>query len=392
MKHYLSQAKELFSYTRDLRREFHRFPELGFEEIRTSEIIQRELRQIPSLEIRTGIAKTGVIGVLEGSSPGKTILLRFDMDALPIQENTGLEYASQVDGKMHACGHDGHMAIGLTAARLLAEDQENLSGNLIFLFQPAEEGLGGASEMIEEGALRDPKPDLALALHLWNEKPIGWLGISDGPVMSASDTFHLRIIGKGGHGGMPQDAVDPIISATGVVNALQSVVSREIHPLDSGVITVCTIHGGEAHNVIPDSVTLSGTIRSFKEETRELLLRRFQETVENVATAHQCQAEISFEEISPAVVNDPEVTEMVRNTAGEIFPDHQVDREYQTMASEDMAWIMEQIPGCYFFVGSANQEKGLIAKHHQPDFNFDEDSLIDGVALLVGTVHRLLES
>jgi amidohydrolase len=261
MKQYLSRVKELFPYTRDLRREFHRFPELGFEEIKTSEIIQRELNQIPNVEVRSGIAKTGVIGVLEGSSPGKTILLRFDMDALPVQEDTGLEFASQTKGKMHACGHDGHMAIGLTAARILAEDQEKLAGKLVFLFQPAEEGLGGASKMIEEGALRDPKPDIALALHLWNEKPLGWLGITAGPVMSASDTFHLRIIGKGGHGGKPQEAIDPIIASAGVVNAIQSVVSREIHPLDSGVITVSTIHAGEAHNVIPEFVTLSGTVR-----------------------------------------------------------------------------------------------------------------------------------
>ena len=389
MKGYLSRAKDLFPYTRDLRREFHRFPELGFEENKTSEIIQRELNQIPGIEVRSGIAKTGVIALLEGSSPGKTILLRFDMDALPLQEETGLEFASQVDGKMHACGHDGHMAIGLTVTRILAEDQKNLAGKVVILFQPAEEGLGGATKMIEEGALRDPKPDIALALHLWNEKNLGWLGVTEGPVMSASDNFHLRIIGKGGHGGKPQEAIDPIVAAAGVVNILQSVVSREIHPLDSGVITVSTIQGGEVHNVIPEYVTLSGTIRSFKDETREILLRRLQEVVENTVSAYQCRAEIHFEQISPAVVNDPWITEEVRMTAGELFPDHQLDREYQTMASEDMAWILQEIPGCYFFLGSANPEKGLDAKHHQPNFSFDEDAMIDGVALMVGAVHRL---
>jgi amidohydrolase len=392
MKDYQSRAEELFPYTRDLRREFHRCPELGFKEIKTSKIIQRELNQIPGLEVRSGVAKTGVIGRLEGASPGKTILLRFDMDALPIQEETGLEFASQIDGKMHACGHDGHMAIGLTVARILAEDQGELSGKLVFLFQPAEEGLGGASQMIQEGALRDPKPDIALALHLWNEKNLGWLGITDGPVMAASDTFYLRIIGKGGHGGKPQEATDPIVAAAGVVNAIQSIISREIHPLDSGVITVSTIHGGEAQNVIPEYVALSGTIRSLKERTREHLLRRIQEIAENIASAYQCGAEINFEEISPTVVNDPEITEKVRKTAKELYPTHQIDQKYQTMASEDMAWILQEIPGCYFFLGSANPEKGLVAKHHQPDFSFDEDALIDGVALLVGTVHQLLDS
>jgi amidohydrolase len=392
MKNVLSRAKEYFPYTRDLRREFHRIPELGFEEIKTTEIIQRELNKIPNIKIRTGIAKTGVMGVLEGSSPGKTILLRFDMDALPVQEVTGLDFSSQVEGKMHACGHDGHMAIGLTAVRILAEDIAEMAGRLVFIFQPAEEGLGGASKMIEEGVLRDPQPDIALALHLWNEKPLGWLGISAGPVMSASETFHIKIIGKGGHGGKPQEAIDPIAASAGVINAIQTIVSREIHPLDSGVITVSTIHGGEAHNVIPEFVTLSGTVRSFKEETRQHLLKRLQEIVKNTASAYQCREEISYEDISPAVVNDAGITDEVRKSAEELCPDHQIDQEYQTMASEDMAWFMQKVPGCYFFIGSANPEKGLVAKHHQPDFSFDEEAMLDGLVVLVGAVHRLLDS
>ena len=390
MNRYLSKAKEIFPYSRDLRREFHRLPELGFQEFKTSEILLRELSHLDGLVIQSGIAKTGIKAVLKGGKPGKTILLRFDMDALPVKEVTTVDYASNREGLMHACGHDGHMAIGLTVARLLHEFKEDLPGTIVFLFQPAEEGLGGAARMIEDGALRNPEPEIVLALHLWNEKKLGWLGISDGPVMSASETFHVQITGKGGHGGKPHEAIDPVVATGAIINALQSVISREIHPLDSGVITISTIHAGEAHNVIPEQVNFSGTIRSFKPETRELLLKRFHEVVRNTAAAYQCREDLTLEDISPAVINDPDLSETIRLAAAEVFPDFIIDRDYQTMASEDMSYFMQDIPGCYCFVGSANPEQGLDAKHHQPDFNFDEEALIHGSALLVGAVHKLL--
>ena len=390
MNRYLSKAKEIFPYSRDLRREFHRLPELGFQEFKTSEILLRELSHLDGLVIQSGIAKTGIKAVLKGGKPGKTILLRFDMDALPVKEDTTVEYASTREGLMHACGHDGHMAIGLTVARLLHEFKEDLPGTIVFLFQPAEEGLGGAARMIEDGALRNPEPEIVLALHLWNEKKLGWLGISDGPVMSASETFHVQITGKGGHGGKPHEAIDPVVATAAIINALQSVISREIHPLESGVITISTIHAGEAHNVIPEQVNFSGTIRSFKPETRELLLKRFHEVVRNTAAAYQCREDLTLEDISPAVINDPDLSETIRLAAAEVFPDFIIDRDYQTMASEDMSYFMQDIPGCYCFIGSANPEQGLVAKHHQPDFNFDEEALIHGSALLVGAVHKLL--
>jgi len=387
----LSQAEELFPYTRDLRRDFHRHPELGFQEYRTAEIIVRELSNLEDMVIQAGVAGTGVVGTLKGGKPGRVILLRFDMDALPVKENTGVDYSSENEGLMHACGHDGHLAIGLTAARLLHEGRENLSGTIKFVFQPAEEGLGGAVAMIKEGILSDPVPEVALALHLWNEKPLGWIGITDGPVMSASETFQVWITGKGGHGGKPHESIDPIVAAAGIINALQSIVSREIPPLDSGVITVSSIHGGEAHNVVPEQVTLSGTIRSFTEETRDLLLKRFHEVVEQTAAAYLCRARITIEDISPAVNNDPKIAAVLRQTAGELFPQAVIDHGYQTMASEDMAFMMQEIPGCYCLIGSANSERGLDAKHHQPEFNFDEQALTQGVALLVSAVHDLLK-
>lgn len=386
----LSQAEELFPYTRDLRRDFHRHPELGFQEHRTAEIVVRELSSLEDMVIQAGVAGTGVVGTLKGGKPGRVILLRFDMDALPVEENTGVDYSSENEGLMHACGHDGHLAIGLTTARLLHEGRENLPGTIKFVFQPAEEGLGGAFAMIKEGILSDPVPEVVLALHLWNEKPLGWIGITDGPVMSASETFQVRITGKGGHGGKPHESIDPIVAAAGIINTLQSIVSREVPPLDSGVITVSSIHGGEAHNVVPEQVTLSGTIRSFTEETRDLLLKRFHEVVEQTAAVYLCRARITIEDISPAVNNDPKIAAVLRQTAGELFPQVVIDQGYQTMASEDMAFMMQEIPGCYCLIGSANSERGLDAKHHQPEFNFDEQALTQGVALLVSAVHDLL--
>jgi len=390
MKEILAQVDQVFTYTSKLRREFHRQPELGFQEFHTSEIILRELSKLDGFSIRSGVAETGIVAILKGGSPGKTVLLRFDMDALPVTENTGVDYASQNDGIMHACGHDGHMAIGLTVAKLLSEKSQELSGQIKFVFQPAEEGLGGARRMIKAGVLEDPRPDIVLGLHLWNEKELGWLGISDGPVMSASETFQIVIHGKGGHGGKPHESIDPIVAAANIITSLQSLVSREVPPLDSAVITVSSIHGGETHNVIPEFVNLEGTIRTFTPETRQLVLERFRQVVDGVAKAHLCSAEIKIIDISPAVTNQPEVAEVLRETALSLFPNMELDTNYQTMASEDMAFLMQDLPGCYSFVGSANPALGLKAKHHQPDFNFDEEALKIAAALLIGAVGRLL--
>lgn len=390
MNEILDRVSAIFPYTRALRRDFHRHPELGFHEFQTAEKILAELSQWEGFSIQSGIAETGIVATLTGGKPGKTILVRFDMDALPVTEDTGAEYTSQNEGVMHACGHDGHMAIGLTAARLLSESRQDLNGQVVFLFQPAEEGLGGAQRMIKEGVLDVAKPDFALGMHLWNEKPLGWLGITDGPVMSASETFQIKIRGKGGHGGIPHESVDPIVTSAGVISALQSLTAREVNPLDNSVVSVCTVHAGEAHNVIPGEVYLSGTIRTFKGETRKLVLKRFQEIVSGVAQAHLCQAEISIEEISPAVRNHPGIAEVIRQTALRLFPEGIVDDNYQTMASEDIAFFLEEVPGCYTFIGSANSEKGLSAKHHQPDFDFDEGALKIGAALMVEAVYNLL--
>jgi amidohydrolase len=263
MVNIVDEANELFDYTQDLRRDFHRHPELGFKEIRTANIVNKELSNM-GLEVKTGVGQTGVVALIEGKNPGPVVLIRFDMDALPIKEETNADYASTNPGVMHACGHDGHVAIGLTVARLLNKHRSEFSGTVKLVFQPAEEGLGGAEWMIRDGVLQSPQPDFALALHVWNEKPVGWIGIVPGPVMAAADTFSIKILGKGGHGAVPNLCNDPILAAAQVVNLLQGIVSRNVSPLKSAVVTVASIHGGEAFNVIPPDVELKGTLRTFE--------------------------------------------------------------------------------------------------------------------------------
>lgn len=378
---FLREAKNLFSYTQQIRRDLHRHPELGFQEVRTAGIVARELNNL-GLEVSTGIAETGVIALLEGNHEGSTVLLRFDMDALPIDEETGADYASKNPGVMHACGHDGHTAIGLTIARLLRDHQQELSGRVKFVFQPAEEGLGGAERMVAQGVLEDPKPDVALAVHLWNEKPVGWFGITAGPVMAASDSFHIRLIGKGGHGANPHQTIDPVVAGAQIVTTLQSVTARNVNPLSSAVISVTAITAGEAFNVIPNELELKGTIRSFEVQVRELIHDRFSRIVHGIAQTYGCAVEIDLKKITPAVNNDTEVVRRVKEMAAILFSGHEVEEGYRTMGSEDMALLMQNIPGGYFFVGSANPEKGLDAGHHNPRFDFDEDAMPHAVALL----------
>lgn len=387
---FVSEALELKEFSRELRRDFHRHPELEFQEVRTAGIVSQELKKL-GLEVRSGVARTGVVGLLEGGKAGPVILVRFDMDALPIQEESGAEYASQKPGVMHACGHDGHTAIGLTVAHLLSRRQKDLSGSVKFVFQPAEEGLGGAEGMIAEGVLAHPKPDYAFALHLWNEKPVGWFGVTPGPLMAASEVFQIRLIGKGGHGALPHLAIDPITGASQIVSALQTIASRNVSPLRSVAISVTSIHAGETFNVIPQWVELKGTIRTFDSQVRQYVLRRFQEIVAGVGQAMGCQVEINLQMLTPAVVNDAQVAKRVSEVGRRLFPDAAFDDTFQTMVSEDMAYMMQDIPGCYFLVGSANFEKGLDAPHHHPRFDIDEEALPMAAALMSAVIANHLQ-
>jgi amidohydrolase len=390
MADFISEAQALFEYTRSLRRDFHAHPELGFHEVRTSGIVAQELNKL-GLEFNAGIAGTGVVALLEGAKPGPVILVRADMDALPIVEETGAEYASQNPGVMHACGHDGHTAILLTVARMLLAHREELAGTVKFMFQPAEEGMGGAEKMIEAGVLENPKVDKVLALHVWNEQPVGWFGISNGPMMAGAEIFKIKVEGKGGHGAAPHQSKDPILAAAQIISALQGIVSRNVAPIQTAVVSVTTIHGGETFNVIPPSVTMTGTIRTFEPEVRAIVLKRFEETVQGVAQAMGCQAIIDMERLTPATINTPEMAMRVQAIARQLFPDARIESgNYITMGSEDFAFMLEKVPGCFFFVGSANPEKGLDAGHHHPKFDFDEVALPRAAALMTATVVSLL--
>jgi len=392
MTDFYTQAQELFKYTQSMRRDFHMHPELGFQEIRTAGIVARELQSI-GLEVTTGIGKTGVVALIEGSRPGPTLLLRADMDALPIIELTGTEYASQNSGVMHACGHDGHTAILLTVAKMLNSSKDRFPGTIKLVFQPAEEGQGGAESMIADGVFENPKVDVTFGLHLWNERPVGWLGIAEGSTMAGAELFTIKITGKGGHGAMPHGAIDPVLTGAHIVTALQSVVSRNVAPLESAVVSVTQFHGGDAFNVIPQTVELGGTIRTFKLDVRDIVLKRVEEITVQTAESFGCKAEFTNTRLTPAVINDSRTIKIVQEAAGKVLPELKVDTSAPiTMGSEDFAYMMEKVPGCFVFVGSANAEKGLNYSHHHPKFDVDERALVDAAALMAQSAVELLNS
>lgn len=389
-RHFQTEANELFSYSRDIRRDLHQNPELGYQEVRTAGIVAKELGEL-GLDVTAGVGGTGVVALLEGQGPGPVVLLRFDMDALPVQEETGAEYASQHEGVMHACGHDGHVAIGLTVARILHAHRAELAGSVKFVFQPAEEGLGGAERMIADGVLRNPEPDFCLAVHLWNEKPLGWLGVTAGPVMAAADFFNIKIGGIGGHGGMPETSHDPVLASAVLINAFQGIVARNVPPMETAVLSVTRIHGGETYNVIPSQVELAGTVRTYNPSTRERILSRMHQQVELIGQAMECTGELTVLSLTPAVVNDPWVTENIQNLVPHILPSAQLDTDYRTTGSEDMAFLMKDRRSCFIFVGSANPVKGLTFGHHHPRFDFDETALTNASALLAAAAFTFLQ-
>ncbi len=381
MTDFYTLAKSLEPEMIARRRDFHRHPELGFQEVRTAGIVAQELNRL-GLEVRTGVGRTGVVGLMEGDQPGPTVLLRFDMDALPITEANTADYISETPGVMHACGHDAHTAVGLAVAKMLMPMRKQMAGILKFVFQPAEEGLGGAAAMLKDDVMASPAPERSLALHVWNDKPVGWVAATDGPCMAAADKFTVTLFGKGGHGASPYQTQDPIVAAAQIVNALQTIVSRNVDALENAVLSVTSVKGGEAFNVIPDSVTLMGTVRTFKPAVRARVLGRFDEIVQGLAAAMQCRAEAVWQASTPAVVNDATMSAAVRELAQSTPGVTHVAADERTMGSEDMAYMMSTVPGCYFFVGSANAEKGLNFPHHHPRFDIDERALVQAAALM----------
>jgi amidohydrolase len=376
-----AQAQALREELIARRRDFHRHPELAFEEVRTAGIVANELAQL-GLEVRAGVGRTGVIGVLEGAHDGPTVLLRADMDALPIQEENQVEFASQTAGKMHACGHDGHTAIALGVAKLLAPLRERMAGRVKFVFQPAEEIGEGAMAMIADGALDDPRPDVSIGLHLWNSLPLGMVGIADGAVMSGASSFRLKVIGKGGHGAAPHQTIDPVVCASQIVLAFQTIISRNLDPLDHAVISVTYLRAGEAYNVIPQHAELRGTVRYFSSEARDMLVKRMHETAEHIAQGMGCSAQLEIDHLTKPVINDAAVGARLREVFQPIVGSSRIDTSVRTMGSEDVSEFMQAVPGVYFFVGAKAETADAYYGHHHPRFSIDEEALPLGAALL----------
>jgi amidohydrolase len=365
------------------RRHLHRHPELGFQETGTAAFVAERLREWGCDEVRGGVGRTGVVGVIRAArSEGAAVLLRADMDALPIQEVEGREHGSTVPGVMHACGHDGHTAMLLGAASLLSARRDRLRRDVVLCFQPAEEGQGGAEAVIADGVLADHHVGEAYALHLWSLYRVGTVHVRSGPIMAAQDEFVARMVGRGGHGAAPHLCHDPVLAAAHGLVALQAVVSRSVNPLDAAVVSVGSLHGGTAPNVIPDAATMHGTLRSFSESVRRTLRQRVQEVLEGVGEAHGCRVEFDLRPGFPAVVNEPAAVEAVREEARRVVGEAGLMEPAPMPASEDFAFFLREVPGAFFFVGAGNEEKGIDAPHHSPRFDIDEDALGVGVELL----------
>lgn len=372
------------------RRHFHQHPELGFQERETAAYVAERLRSL-GIDPQTGVAQTGVVGLISGRAPGPTVLLRADMDALPLTEETGAPYASQRPGVHHACGHDGHTAILLAVAEVLARRRAELAGTVKLVFQPAEEGPGGAEPMIAAGVMEQPHVDACFGLHLANDLPVGTMMVRGGPVQASADDFEIVVEGVGGHGASPHQTVDAIAVGVAIVSELQRIVSREVDPLDSAVVTVGAFHAGTRHNIIAARATLVGTIRALDSATRERLHQRVREIAQGVAAASRATATVTINPGYPVTVNDPAMAAFARGVAGTVVaPEHVVEGR-PVMGSEDMSYFLNAAPGCFVFVGSRNEACNLHHPHHSPLFDFDEASLPLGVELLTKLALAYLE-
>lgn len=372
------------------RRLIHRNPELAFQEIQTAEYAASVLEEL-GFEVKRGYGRTGLVASISTAKSGPRFLLRFDMDALAVQEQTGLDFASTDAGKMHACGHDGHVAIGLTVAEIIKDLRNELSGSFHLVFQPAEEIGQGAAAMIADGVLDLIRADYALAVHLWAEEPAGWLGISPGPVMAGSIDLQIKVHGIGGHSARPHKAVDPILASAHLITALQSIASRKVDPLDSVVYSITQIHAGETINVIPDTVTMSGTPRFFTTEVEAEIEASTRRICEGVAKTFGCEIDVALGVNAPPLVNDPVVCNVAQTAAQKINPNFLIEKNLRMMASEDMALFLQRIPGAMFFVGAGKEDPEKRYALHHPCFDIDESSLIIAAALIVETSQQLAE-
>jgi len=383
------EAEKVEKEVIELRRKIHMYPELGFEERKTSEVVYDYLKNL-GIEVKR-IAKTGVVGTLKGNG-SKTIAIRADMDALPIQEENDVEYASQIPGRMHACGHDVHTAILLGTAKLLANMKDKLKGNVKFIFQPAEETTGGALPMIEEGVLENPKVDAIIGLHVDPELQVGQIGITYGKAYASSDMIDIIVKGKSSHGAEPHKSVDAIVIAANIVNILQTVVSRKANPLSPIVLTIGTIEGGYARNIIADKVRMSGIIRMMEEEKRDEIVEMVEKICDNTAKVMGGEVEFRRTRSYPCLVNHKGMTDLIKETAFPLLGEGNVIEVAPTMGVEDFAYFLQKVPGSFYKLGCGNKEKGIDKPIHNNQFNIDEECIKIGLAVHVSTVLKYLNS
>jgi amidohydrolase len=370
------------------RRHLHSIPEIGLQEFQTADYIESQLDKLGLSHERC--TPTGVVSLIDSGQPGPTVMLRADIDALPIIEDTGHEYISTRPGFMHACGHDTHTAMQLGVARRLLSASSVGRGRIKLVFQPGEEGHHGAEKMIEAGVLDNPKPDFAYGQHIWAQEPTGKILIQGGPVMAGVDRLEITLTGKGTHAAYPHGGIDPILAAAQVITALQSIVSRNVDPKESAVVTVAVIHAGTAHNIIPQTVEMVGTVRWFDEQIHEIVRRRIHEVVEGVGSAMGCKVEVRYIAEHFPTVNDFTIAEIVHEEAVQIVGEENVIPRQMTMGAEDMSDFLRQVPGAFAFVGGRCEKKECVYPHHHPKFNVDEDAFAIGAELMYRVAQRLL--
>ena len=380
-----------------IRRDIHAHPELCFEEVRTADVVARQLTEW-GIPIHRGMGTTGVIGIVEGTGAktGRAIGLRADIDALPMQEFNTFEHASKHAGKMHACGHDGHTAMLLAAAQHLAKHRD-FAGTVYLIFQPAEEGGGGAREMIKDGMFEKFPMEAVFGMHNWPGMPVGQFAVSTGPVMASSNEFKITIRGKGGHAALPHNGVDPVLVACQMVQAFQTIISRNKKPVDAGVISVTMIHAGEATNVIPDSCELQGTVRTFTLEVLDLIEKRMHQVAEHVCAAHDAQCEFEFVRNYPPTVNHPKEAEFARQVMARIVGPENVLAQEPTMGAEDFSYMLQAKPGCYVFIANGDGAHREIGHGggpcmlHNPSYDFNDDLIPLGATYWIELVNAWLK-
>ena len=387
----LERANEISDRITALRRAIHREPELGLQTPLTIAKAKAELADLP-LEWREGPSTTGAVAVLKGAKPGRRVLLRGDMDALPMEEHTGLDFASTIPGRMHACGHDAHTAMLAGAARILAEQADSLAGEVQFMFQPGEEGYHGARFMIEDGLL-DPLPDAAFALHVMPRAPYGVIAGRPGPMLAAADQFEITVTGRGGHASMPHDTRDPVPVAAEIITALQTLVTRRFDAAKAVVITVSQMDAGSAHNIIADTARLRGTIRTLSPRYREEVQDAMRKLAKGIAGAHDMSAEVAIERGFPVTMNDPRAVDLGRKVTQDILGEAQWrDLPDPIMGAEDFAYVLEKVPGAMFFIGVAQQGSDWTncCGIHSSKMMVDESAMPMGAAILAGCATRVL--